>query len=290
MKHISQYLSLVKFSHTIFAMPFAMLGFFIASWRFGLGAVNWSLLLWVVLCMVTARNAAMAFNRWADRTIDIKNPRTRTREIPSGLISSQSALWFIIINSLLFVFFAYQINAVCFALSPVALAIVLGYSYTKRFSWLCHLFLGLGLSLAPLGAYLAVAKVFDLLPLLYAFAVITWVAGFDIIYALQDIEFDRGQELRSIPARFGMDKALWISTCLHVVTAVCIVSCAILLHTEFGMSFLMILGSMLFLVLLFYQHWILKDHNLDRINLAFFTTNGIASVVLACFTILDFYF
>ncbi|HNE29280.1 MAG TPA: UbiA-like polyprenyltransferase, partial [Saprospiraceae bacterium] len=191
---MKSYFSLVKFSHTIFAMPFALAGFFIATRQQGPDALNWRLLLLVVLCMVFARSAAMGFNRWLDRDIDAVNPRTRMREIPSGTIPARSALVFVLVNCLLFILTTFFINTLCFLLSPVALAVVLGYSYTKRFTWLCHFVLGLGLALAPVGAYLAVTGHFAWLPVLLGFTVLFWTAGFDIIYALQDEEFDKSQQ------------------------------------------------------------------------------------------------
>jgi 4-hydroxybenzoate polyprenyltransferase len=286
---LNSFLSLVKFSHTVFAMPFAMLGFFVALHHDGIQPVLFRELGLILLCMVTARNAAMAFNRWADRLIDSRNARTAMREIPAGVISAKSAVIFIVINSLIFVASAWFLNPLCFLLSPVALAIVLGYSYTKRFSWLCHVFLGLGLSLAPVGAYVAVTGHFDLLPVLYGIAVIAWVAGFDVLYALQDIEFDQSEKLYSIPARFGIRKAMAISSVLHVLSAVCILACSWILYVDFGLQYWMFAGTAGFIFLLAYQHWIIRDNHLERINLAFFTTNGIASILLASLTIIDFY-
>ncbi|HTG56907.1 MAG TPA: UbiA-like polyprenyltransferase, partial [Niabella sp.] len=217
MSTAKKYLSLIKFSHTIFAMPFAIIGFFLGMmWLQGLGdrasvglffKEKWYLFLLVILCMIFARSAAMAFNRYLDRSFDAKNPRTAVREIPAGILKADRVLWFTIINSLLFVICTYFINSICFYLSPIALAVVLGYSYTKRFTPLCHLVLGLGLSLAPIGAYLAVTGRFDLLPILFSFAVIFWVSGFDIIYALQDEEFDKSNDLYSIPSVLGKKKA-----------------------------------------------------------------------------------
>lgn len=203
---MKKYLSLIKFSHTIFAMPFACVGF-------GLGItdqwgsfqdVDLSDWIWkglgVVACMVFARSAAMAFNRYLDRNIDAMNPRTAMREIPAGLISPKRALTFTLINSILFVAAAGLINPLCFLLSPVALLVVLGYSYTKRFTALCHLILGIGLSLSVIGAYLAVTGSFSLMPIIFSFVVLTWVSGFDILYAMQDESFDRAQSLHSVPA------------------------------------------------------------------------------------------
>lgn len=287
--NLNSFLSLVKFSHTVFAMPFAMLGFFVALHHDGMQPILFRELALILLCMVTARNAAMAFNRWADRLIDSRNARTAMREIPAGVISARSAVIFIVINSVIFVAAAWFLNPLCFLLSPLALAIVLGYSYTKRFSWLCHVFLGLGLSLAPVGAYVAVTGHFDLLPVLYGIAVIAWVAGFDVLYALQDIEFDQSEKLYSIPARFGIRKAMAISSVLHILSAICILACSWILYVDFGLQYWMFGGTAGFIFLLAYQHWIIRDNHLERINLAFFTTNGIASIFLASLTIIDFY-
>lgn len=239
----------------------------------------------VILCMIFARSAAMAFNRYLDRKFDAKNPRTAIREIPSGIITPKNALIFTIANCLLFVACCFFINRLCFYLSPVALAVVLGYSYTKRFTPLCHLILGLGLSLAPIGAYLAVTGVFHLLPILFSLAVLFWVSGFDIIYALQDEEFDKSQQLYSIPAWLGKKKALRVSELLHLFSAA-----AILYAGYFGhFGWLYWAGSATFIGMLIYQHTIVKPTDLRRVNLAFMTANGIASVVFAIFVIADLF-
>jgi 4-hydroxybenzoate polyprenyltransferase len=281
---MKNYLSLVKFSHTIFAMPFALIGFFIAV-QLTPSNFEWHLLVKVVLCMVFARNAAMAFNRYIDRRIDERNPRTAIREIPAGIIHANAALWFVILNSVAFVITTYFINPLCWALSPVALAVVLGYSITKRFTAFCHLILGLGLSLAPIGAYLAVVGRFDVLPLLFSFAVLFWVGGFDIIYALQDEEFDRENNLFSIPVWLGKTKALNLSNVLHAFTA----GLLFWAGSMGGFHWLYWIGYSIFLVLLIYQHTIVKPHDLSRVNLAFFTTNGVASVTFASFVIADLF-
>lgn len=273
---------MVKFSHTIFAMPFAFIGFFLAV-QINTLALDWTLLAKVVLCMVFARNAAMAFNRWADRAIDLENPRTAIREIPSGMIKANSALWFVIINATLFVATTYFINPMCFYLSPVALGVVLGYSLTKRFTALCHLILGLGLALAPIGAYLAVTGRFDILPLFFSFAVLFWVSGFDVIYALQDEDFDRQHQLSSIPVWLGKVNALRLSKTLHLICASLIVAAGIVGH--FGLWYW--IGTAMFILLLIYQHTLVKPNDLSKVNLAFFTTNGVASVTFAIFVITD---
>ena len=323
MSTLKNYLSLIKFSHTIFAMPFALIGFFLgllksknaievipgwhnvfsdaANSNTSLGSVDSLIfqlstgvnpysaiakyLLLVLLCMIFARSAAMAFNRWLDANYDGKNKRTAIREIPSGIIKSKNALFFTIICSLLFIASAYFINRICFFLSPVALLVVLGYSYTKRFTALCHLVLGIGLSLAPIGAYLAVTGKFDLLPVLFSFTVLFWVSGFDIIYALQDEDFDKEQQLHSIPAAVGKQKALRISEWLHVLSAACLVYAGF--HGEFGLWYWM--GGAVFIGLLIYQHLLVKPTDLSKVNMAFFTTNGMASVVVAIFVIMDLF-
>jgi 4-hydroxybenzoate polyprenyltransferase len=288
MNTFGKYLSLVKFSHTIFAMPFAMTGFFLGVQQSPDG-FNWRLLGLVVLCMIFARSAAMAFNRWIDRDIDSENPRTKIREIPSGAIRAESALIFVIVNCVLFVITTFFINPLCFGLSPVALAVVLGYSYTKRFTWMCHLVLGVGLGLAPVGAYLAVAGQFAWTPVLYGFAVLTWVAGFDIIYALQDEAFDKDRQLYSIPVLLGKPKALRFSEALHVLTAILMLGAGYLAYTTAtsGLGSLMAVGTLIFLGLLFYQHTLVKPNDLSKVNMAFFTTNGIASLVFGVLMVAD---
>ncbi len=288
---MKNYLSLVKFSHTIFAMPFALTGFFLAVAEGGTG-VNWRNFILVVLCMVFARSAAMAFNRWLDRDIDASNPRTVVREIPAGVIKPESALFFVIANCLLFVVCTWFINFLCFVLSPVALLVVLGYSYTKRFTWLCHFVLGTGLALAPVGAYLAVTGHFSWPPVLLGFTVLTWVAGFDIIYALQDEEFDKSKQLYSVPVLLGKSGALRLSEMVHMVTAVLLISTVYLIREDLGstVNWMMWVGTGLFLSMLIYQHTIVKANDLRRVNFAFFTTNGIASLIFGTLSIIDLMF
>ena len=300
MTSIKNYFSLIKFSHTIFAMPFAMIGFFLAvfsttsvipGWHTKIFAPQtpWNLFLklflLVLLCMIFARSAAMAFNRYLDRRWDALNPRTAIREIPKGIITPKNALTFTIVCSLLFISCTYFINLLCFALSPVALAVVLGYSYTKRFTPFCHLVLGTGLALAPIGAYLAVTGRFHWLPVLFSFAVLFLVSGFDIIYALQDEEFDKQNNLYSIPAWLGKASALRVSEILHLLSAACVVAAGKLGH----FSYLYWLGVLVFGGMLVYQHSIVKPTDLRRVNLAFMTANGIASVVFAVFVIADLF-
>ncbi len=317
---MKNYLSLVKFSHTVFALPFAMIGFTLGCWYLN-GRFPWydeyanfiprnynieiketflnylfrdtnidpmyifvvSKLFLVLICMVTARNAAMAFNRYIDRRYDEKNPRTAIREIPAGIITPKNALVFIIINCVLFITATYFINQLCFFLSPVALAVVLGYSLTKRFTFLCHLILGVGLGLAPIGAFLAVTGGFEALPLFFSFAVFFWVSGFDIIYALQDEQFDKENKLYSIPSYFGQNKAKWISRFLHICSYLCLLTAFFVGH--FGLIYL--LGLTVFTGLLIYQHSLVIRFGLQKIDLAFFTTNGIASVLFGLCVITD---
>lgn len=314
MTKVRSYLSLIKFAHTIFAMPFALIGFFLALAKplQLFGVEQWNLnrsigwepsavpgwhttiyplkflivqLILVILCMVFARSAAMAFNRYLDRRWDALNPRTAIREIPKGIITPKNALAFTIVNCILFIAVTWFINRICFYLSPVALAVVLGYSYTKRFTPLCHLILGLGLSLAPIGAYLAVTGVFHWLPILFSLAVLFWVSGFDIIYALQDVEFDQSQNLYSIPAWLGKEKALRVSEVLHLLSAGSVVAAGKL--GQFGVLYW--IGVLIFIGCLVYQHSIVKPNDLKRVNIAFMTTNGIASVVFAVFVIADLF-
>ncbi len=286
---MKKFFSLVKFSHTLFALPFALTGFFFALAEQGNG-MSWKLFGLVLLCMVFARSAAMAFNRWLDRDIDASNPRTAIREIPSGQIRASAALVFVIINSLLFMVAAFLINRLCFFLSPVALLVILGYSYTKRFTWFCHFVLGLGLSLAPVGAYLAVTATFSWAPVVLGLAVLSWVAGFDIIYALQDEQFDRNNSLYSVPVWLGGKKALFLSSSTHLFSAGFLILSVVLMQSALGtlgLGFIWI-GTLLFLGLLFYQHTLVKPGDLRRVNLAFFTTNGVASLVFGFFAILEF--
>ncbi len=281
---MKNYLSLIKFSHTIFALPFAIIGFFLAM-RNTNAQFDLKLFLLMILCMVTARSAAMAFNRYIDRDIDIQNPRTKNREIPAGIIKADTALWYVILNSLLFILFTYFINTICFYLSPIALLIILAYSYTKRFTALCHFVLGLGLSLAPIGAYLVITGEFALSPVLFSLAVLTWVSGFDIIYSLQDEEFDKSQALHSIPSAIGKVNALKLSTYIHVLSAVFV----ILPGFIDSYSWFYWMGVLVFCSMLVYQHLLVKPTDLSKVNLAFMTTNGIASIFFAAFFLLDFF-
>jgi len=287
---VKSYLSLIKFAHTVFALPFALIGYFLGT-QVSHERMHLRTLVLVLLCMVFARSAAMAFNRYADLSIDAANERTKRRELPSGIISPGAALGFVAVCSLLFIVSAYFINPICFYLSPVALVVILGYSYTKRFTAFSHFVLGLGLALAPVGAYLAVTGSFDLLPCLLGAVVLFWVGGFDIIYAIQDINFDSDNRLHSIPVWLGPSGALRLSTASHLLCALLLITVVIMLANTIPgvVGWLMYVGAAIFLGLLWYQHSIVKPSDLSRVNVAFFTTNGIASVLFGAFVILAFY-
>ncbi|MDR2651931.1 MAG: putative 4-hydroxybenzoate polyprenyltransferase [Prevotellaceae bacterium] len=281
--NFKNYISLVKFEHTVFALPFACIGFFLGYYENGELSFDWILLVKMLLCMVFARNAAMSFNRYADRKIDEKNLRTAKREIPAKIISPKAALVFVIINSLLFSTTTFFINNLAFYLSPLALFIVLAYSYTKRFTAICHFVLGVALAIAPTGAYIAVCGNISMTPILLSATVLLWTAGFDIIYALQDEEFDKSQSLKSIPVLLGCKNAMIFSAFLHFFVIVLLV--IINIYKHFGLFY--ISGSVIFSMMLIYQHLIIKPNDLRRINAAFFTTNGIASVVFGIFFIIE---
>ena len=277
---IAKYFRLVKFSHTIFAMPFALMAFAYALWSTE-AEFSWWLLVQVVLCMVFARNVAMGFNRWADRDIDAENPRTANREIPAGIISPRKALTFVIINALLFIVTASTINLLTAILSPVALAVVMFYSYCKRFTSLAHLVLGLSLGIAPAGAYIAVTGTLTFAPCLLSLLVLTWCGGFDIIYALQDAEFDRARGLHSIPSRFSVATSLYISIALHCVSIVALFAFA----NYLPQSWLLWCGIVLFSAILVAEHILVTPKKQRSIGIAFGTLNGLASLTLAVFVI-----
>ena len=287
MNTITKYARLVKFSHTIFAMPFALMSFVYAvkSSPENLSNSNpywWGVLLvQVILCMVFARNVAMGFNRWADRKIDAKNPRTASREIPAGVISSRAAIWFVVINAVLFVVTAVTINSLTALLSPVALLVVMAYSYCKRFTSLAHMVLGLSLAIAPVGAYIAVRGEFALVPCVLALLVMTWCGSFDIIYALQDREFDKKEGLHSIPSKFSVRTSLYISIALHVVSVAALVWFVYLMPR----SVCIVIGAALFTAIIILEHVLVTPSRQRNIGIAFGTLNGLASTTLAVFVI-----
>jgi 4-hydroxybenzoate polyprenyltransferase len=287
MKIIARYTSLVKFAHTVFALPFALVGFvYGVETDIRLHIVWWwwlPILAEVLLCMVFARNAAMGFNRWADRRFDAENPRTAERDIPAGRISPRAALWFVIANVAGFIAVAGLINRLTLILSPVALAVILGYSYTKRFTAWSHMVLGLALAIAPVGAYIAVAGALDMVPILLAGVVMTWVAGFDILYSLQDAAHDRAHGLHSIPARFSPAAAVGLSVVLHVVSLAGVAAAGL----SIGGGWLYWVGAGLFAVMVTAQHLIFGPSRTERIARLFTFLNGASSIVYAVFTITD---
>ena len=275
-----KYFRLVKFAHTIFAMPFALMAFVYALWSTK-AEFEWILLAQVVLCMVFARNVAMGFNRWADRHIDKENPRTADREIPAGAISPRNAMIFIVVNALLFIGTACTINTLTAILSPVALAVIMFYSYCKRFTSLAHLVLGLSLGIAPAGAYIAVTGDLTWQVCLLSLLVLTWCGGFDIIYALQDAEFDRKRGLHSIPSKFSVATSLYISIALHFIS----IATLTLFALNLPQSWLLWCGVGLFTAILVAEHILVTPKKQRSIGIAFGTLNGLASLTLAGFVI-----
>ena len=266
-------LRMIKFEHTLFALPFAFLGAIMAAGGLPMG---WQVL-WITLAMIGARSAAMTFNRIADRDIDAANPRTANREIPSGQLSLRFAWIFLVASVALFLFAAYSLNWLTFALSPIALVSVLGYSYAKRFTALAHVLLGWALAISPTAAWIAVRGTIDSeVPLLLSLFVLMWTAGFDVLYACQDYEFDKKRGLHSIPARFGIKNSLWIARLFHAQAFVVLV----LLFVVAELSWIALVGVGVVALLMIYQHSLVKPNDLSRMNAAFFTTNAFVSVIL----------
>ena len=266
---------MVKIEHTIFALPFAFLGAFMAAR--GLPGIEQTG--WILLAMVGARSAAMAFNRLVDLPFDARNPRTANRALPQKQLSKSFVVIFIVASSAMLVFAASRLNPLSLKLSPLALGIVFFYSYTKRFSWLSHMFLGLSLACAPIGAWIALRGAIGITPLILGLTVALWVAGFDIIYACQDVEFDKREPLFSIPKRFGIRAALWISAILHLIT----LGILAYLFVREGIGIIGFAGLSLVGILLAYEHSLVRPKDLSRVNTAFFTINGWISILL-CFT------
>jgi 4-hydroxybenzoate polyprenyltransferase len=271
-------LEMIKIEHTLFALPFALLGAVLAARDLpGQPASFWiSKLLWITVAMVGARSAAMTFNRIADLKLDAANVRTANRALPAGLLDLRFASIFTILSSALFVLAASQLNWLTFVLSPIALGSVLLYSYTKRFTWLSHIFLGWCLSIAPSGAWIAIQGRLTIVPLLLSLSVMLWTAGFDILYACQDYDFDRRAGLHSIPQRFGISRALWLSRFIHLLMFASLVT--FFLNANLG--WIGFMGVVATGALLIYQHSLVKPGDLSRLNMAFFTTNAFVSVIL----------
>lgn len=272
-------LEMIKFEHTVFALPFAFLGAFLAS----RGFPGWAKTFWIIVAMAGARSAAMAFNRLVDRAHDELNPRTSMRALPGRLLTPRFVTAFVLASSFLFFLAAWMLNSLAFFLSPFALAMVFFYSYSKRFTSLSHLFLGLSLAIAPVGGWIAVRAQFNVAPFYLAAAVLFWVGGFDIIYACQDLEFDRRVGLHSLPQRLGIRKSLWISSLFHFVMLALLFYAFIL----YKLSIVSRMGLLIVALALLYEHSLVKPHDLSRVNAAFFAVNGVISVVLFVFVGLD---
>ncbi len=276
-------LEMIKFEHTVFALPFAYLGAVLGAVVMENRLPSWSEVGWITLAMFGARSAAMSLNRLIDKAIDLRNPRTSGRALPAGLLRSAEVLLFVIVSFVLLFVAAANLAPIAMKLLPVAVFFLVIYSYTKRFTWLCHIVLGLTIALSPLGGWVAVTGGFELTAWILYVTVALWIAGFDIIYATQDYEFDRKAGLHSIPVRFGISGALWFARGLHLVTAAGFVS----LFWMTQLSWAYLLGAAVSIALLFYQHWMVRPHDLSRVPTAFFGMNGTLSVVLFLFVIFD---
>jgi len=274
-------LEMIKFEHTVFALPFALLSALLAA----RGLPEWRTLGWIIVAMVGARSAAMAFNRIVDLHFDAMNPRTANRALPRGHLSVGQVVLFTIVSAAVFVLAAWQLNPLCFVLSPIALLWILAYSYTKRFTAFSHLWLGLSLGIAPVGAWLAVQGRFDIVPILLALAVMFWTAGFDIMYSLQDVEFDRRVGLRSLPQTLGEARALWVSRLMHVGMVVLLIVVGQVAQLHWGYY----AGVAVVASLIAYEQSLVKPNDLSRVNLAFFTLNGWVSILLLAFTVVDWW-
>jgi 4-hydroxybenzoate polyprenyltransferase len=268
-------LEMIKWEHSIFALPFALSGAMLAA----SGLPSAHQLLWIVIAMLAARSAAMAFNRLADAAIDAANPRTRTRALPAGHLSPSFVATFVAVSCAIFILAASQLNRLTLWLSPVALAVILLYSYAKRFTRLSHLVLGVALGIAPSAAWIAVRGTLDPRILLLSAAVTFWVGGFDVLYACQDFEFDRDSGLHSIPRHIGIGPSLWIARVFHLIMLIFLVS----LLPAFGLGKVALAGVIAVMLLLVYEHTLVKPDDLSKLNAAFFTMNGVISVVFALF-------
>ena len=280
MQTVVTYGRMIKFSHSVFALPFALSGAALAA---SVSAVDLGQVVWIVVAMVGARSAAMGFNRLADRHLDAANPRTAQRELPRGAVSPGAVAFFVVVSAAALVWAAYQLNPLCFSLSPAVLAVLLFYSLTKRFTWACHLVLGLCLGGAPVGAWLAIAGEFAWPPLLLGAAVLCWVAGFDILYSCQDYAFDRDSGLHSIPVRFGLARSLHFARLLHLGA----VGCMLAVGYMMGLEVVFYLGVVLIAGLLVYEHLLVRPDDLSKVNMAFVTMNSVISVVFFVFTLAD---
>jgi 4-hydroxybenzoate polyprenyltransferase len=283
MNKIKVFLEMIKFEHSIFALPFAYMGAILASISLNDSLPSWPDIGWITLAMVGARSAAMGLNRLIDAAIDAQNPRTALRAIPAGLLSKKEVLIFIVISFVVLFYAASRLNPLCVWMLPIAVFFLTFYSYTKRFTWLCHVVLGLTIGLGPLGGWIAITGAFDTTGLVLYATVAFWTAGFDILYACQDTEFDREKGLHSIPSRFGVARALWIARAFHVVTAAGLVA----IWWMADLNWIYLIGLAISYVVLFYEHILVKPGDLSRINTAFMTMNGILSMVMFTFTLID---
>jgi 4-hydroxybenzoate polyprenyltransferase len=283
LKKFKVFLEMIKFEHTLFALPFAYMGAILGSMVLNNALPNWAQIGWITIAMVGARSAAMGLNRVIDKVIDAKNPRTAGRAIPAGLLSSKEVLLFIVISLVLLFIATSQLNKLCMELLPIAVFFLVIYSYTKRFTWACHLILGLTIALAPLGGWVAVTGKIDIVSLIFYFTVAFWTAGFDVIYACQDIDFDRKEGLYSIPSRFGIPRALFLAKLFHVLTALGFMSIYFL--TE--LSWVYFAGIIVAYIILIYEHRLVSPKDLSKLNTAFFTMNGVLSVLMFTFTFID---
>jgi len=283
MRKLKIFLEMIKFEHTLFALPFAYMGAVLGSVYVFDRLPTWSEIGWITLAMIGARTAAMGLNRIIDRAIDARNPRTENRAIPAGLLSSLEVWLFIVISFVLLFVATSNLDPLSMKLLPIAVIFLVGYSYTKRFTWACHIILGLTIGLAPLGAWVAVTGQIDITVMVFYLAVALWTAGFDVLYACQDMEFDQKEGLHSIPARFGIVRALWIARVFHLLTATGLLSLIWLAD----LSWFYIIGMIIAYIILIYEHRLVSPNDLTRLNTAFFTMNGVLSVVLFTFTIID---
>ncbi|MCR8642294.1 putative 4-hydroxybenzoate polyprenyltransferase [Paenibacillus sp. N1-5-1-14] len=280
---VKVFLEMIKFEHTVFALPFAFMGAILGSVILDGHLPSWAQIGWVTLAMVGARTAAMGVNRVVDRVIDKKNPRTAGRAIPAGLISSKEALFFIVVSFALLFWATSNLNALSMKLLPIAVFCLVFYSYTKRFTWLCHVVLGLTIALAPMGGWIAITGHITGTSLIFYFTIALWTAGFDIIYACQDTDYDRQEGLHSIPSRFGVAAALKIARVFHVLTAVGLLC----LFFMTSLSIWYLVGLIISYLILFYEHRLVKPNDLSKLNTAFFTMNGVLSCVVFVFTFID---
>jgi 4-hydroxybenzoate polyprenyltransferase len=283
MRKLKIFLEMIKFEHTLFALPFAFMGAVLSSVYVFDRLPTWSELGWITLAMIGARTAAMGLNRVIDQTIDAKNPRTEKRAIPAGLLSSLEVWLFIVLSFVLLFVATSNLDPLSMKLLPIAVIFLVGYSYTKRFTWACHIILGLTIGLAPLGAWVAITGQIDLTAMVFYIAIALWTAGFDVLYACQDMEHDRKEGLYSIPARFGINRALWIARAFHTLTAAGLFSLIWLAD----LSWFYMIGMIVAYIILFYEHRLVSPNDLSRLNTAFFTLNGVLSIVVFTFTVVD---